>query len=165
MGRPQKMAKSIIAIDPGSEKSAFVIWDGSTIITAKIVPNEEMLTLLEWHSGWNMAKDKIVCLVIEKVQCYGMPVGETIFDTVFWSGRFVQVWGEKWEAVPRGEVKLHICHNSRAKDSNIRCALIDRFGGSRDKAIGKKASPGPLYGIKSHLWAALALGLYWYDTN
>ena len=29
----------------------------------------------------------------------------------------------------------------------------------KDAAIGKKATPGPLYGVKSHAWAALAVAI------
>jgi hypothetical protein len=51
----------------------------------------------------------------------------------------------------------------QAKDANIRQAILDRFGG-KEKAIGKKANPGPLYGVKSHLWSALAVALYISDV-
>lgn len=37
-------------------------------------------------------------------------------------------------------------------------ALIDRFGG-KDAAIGRKATPGPLYGITKDLWSALAIAI------
>jgi hypothetical protein len=43
----------------------------------------------------------------------------------------------------------------RAKDANIRQALIDKLG-----AVGTKKAPGPLYGISGHLWAALAVADY-----
>ncbi len=35
----------------------------------------------------------------------------------------------------------------------------------KDAAIGKKAAPGPLYHVKSHLWAALAVALAWHDQH
>ena len=59
----------------------------------------------------------------------------------------------------RKDVKLHLCGSPRAKDSNIRQALIDRFGPGKEKAIGLKKTPGPLYGVKSHVWAALAVAV------
>jgi hypothetical protein len=51
----------------------------------------------------------------------------------------------------------------RAKDANVRQAILDRFGG-KDKAIGKKGCYGPLRSIKSHLWSALAIALFVQDT-
>ncbi len=67
----------------------------------------------------------------------------------------------------RFDVKLHLCGNARAKDTNIRQALIDRFGGieGKSKAVGTKKAPGPLYGCKSHMWAALAVAVTWWDTH
>jgi len=43
----------------------------------------------------------------------------------------------------------------RAKDANIRQALLDLIGPQ-----GTKKTPGPTYGIKSHTWAALAVAVY-----
>ena len=103
--------------------------------------------------------------MIEKIASYGMAVGETTFKTVYWSGRFAEAYGaERVHRVPRLAVKLHVCHDSRAKDANIRQALIDRFGG-KEKAIGKKASPGQLYAVSGDLWAALSLAITWFDQN
>jgi len=59
-------------------------------------------------------------------------------------------------------VKLHLCGSARAKDTNIRQALIDRYGGSA--AIGKKAAPGPLYGVSKDVWSALAVAVTAADT-
>jgi hypothetical protein len=58
-------------------------------------------------------------------------------------------------------VKLHLCGSSRAKDPNVRTALLDRFGGAGAK--GTKAAPGPLYGIAADLWSALAIAVTWTD--
>ena len=68
----------------------------------------------------------------------------------------------------RLDVKLHLCKDSRAKDANIRQALLDRFpatGGGKTPQIGTKAQPGPLYGIKSHLWAALGVAVTFADKQ
>jgi len=60
--------------------------------------------------------------------------------------------------ITRNEVKLHLCNSTRVKDAGIRQVIIDRFGG-KAIAIGKKANPGPFYGVKSHLWSALAVAV------
>ncbi len=88
----------------------------------------------------------------------GMAVGREVFATVFWSGRFAQAWSEHhgnggtWSMLPRRAVKLALCSSMKAKDTNIRQALLDRYGGA---ASAKKG--GPLYGLKSHMWSALAI--------
>jgi hypothetical protein len=58
----------------------------------------------------------------------------------------------------RKDVKLHLCNSPRAKDANVRQALLDRLGPQ-----GTKKAPGPTYGVKSHEWAALAVAVYGWD--
>jgi hypothetical protein len=88
-----------------------------------------------------------------------MAVGAEVFDTVWWAGRFAEACQRvPVVMLPRRAVKLALCADSRAKDANIRQALIDRFGG-KDAAIGRKAAPGPLYGISRDMWSALAIAV------
>jgi hypothetical protein len=103
--------------------------------------------------------------VIEQIAGMGMAVGQEVFETCVWSGRFWQAMEERGMQVarlPRREVKLHLCGSCRAKDANVRQALIDRYGG-KEKAIGNKANPGPLRGISADVWAALAVGVTYLD--
>lgn len=138
----------ILAIDPGTTKSAWVYLVGGEVSLFGKEENESMLNKLD-HS---------YVLAIERIASYGMPVGEEVFETVYWSGRFAQAWDGPVVRVPRVKVKLHLCHNSMAKDSNIRQAIIDRFGG---KASIKKG--GNLYKISGDIWAALGVALTVYD--
>jgi hypothetical protein len=91
-----------------------------------------------------------------------------LFETCVWIGRFVQEWETLTGAEPlrvfRREVKLHLCGSPRAKDANIRQALIDRYGG-KEAAIGRKASPGPLHGVSGDVWSALAVAVCAADTR
>jgi hypothetical protein len=43
----------------------------------------------------------------------------------------------------------------RAKDPNVRQALLDKIG-----PVGTKKNPGPLYGVSGHGWSALAVAVY-----
>lgn len=151
---------SVLALDPGTEQSALVHWDGKAILLAVIEPNDAILKRLE-----EFPTDQAVTLVIEKVEGMGMPVGQETFETVFWSGRFAQVFGfEDVRRLGRKAVKAHICGSTRATDANIRASLVDRFGGEV-KAVGNKRVPGPMFEIKSHLRAALALAITWLDQH
>ena len=160
------MDRKLLAIDPGTIQSAFVLWDGRKIFNADIRPNQ---LIIQYIYEANHER-----FVMEKVESYGMPVGATVFDTVFWSGRFVeahlfaadedaQVQSDKdYYRMPRREVKLHLCNSARAKDGNIRQALIDRFG-----PITTKKNPNPVHGdvkIRKDIWAAFALAVTWWDT-
>ncbi len=143
----------ILAIDPGPLQSGLVVWNGTSILYLEIVDNERIIL-----EDLNLIEADV--LVIEQIKSYGMSVSDSIFDTVFWTGRFCQKWEGDWFRVPRREVKMHLCGTMRAKDSNIRQALIDRFG-----PPGVKKSPGLTYGLKKDLWSAFALGVTWMDLN
>lgn len=146
----------IIAIDPGTTESAIVQWDGQKVQEAVILDNELCRVFLRGRS-------KPFTLAVEMVACYGMAVGKEVFETCLQIGRIQEIACVR--AIPcnlvyRREVKMHLCGSMKAKDANIRQALIDKFG-----QVGTKKSPGKLYGIKSHLWAALAVAVYSEETS
>lgn len=144
----------ILAVDPGPVESAWLLYDShyADVLGFAKEPNEAVLD--------RVAASRVAVLVIEQMQSYGMPVGKDVLDTVFWTGRFYQVAGtERQELLPRREVKLELCGQSRAKDANVRRALLDIFGG--DRAKGTKDHPGPLYGISGDVWAALGVAVTW----
>lgn len=157
---PGGPGRGILAIDPGTEKSGWCVFDLGAVIRSGVAPNPELLTYLQrGHFRINGYR-----LAIEMVASYGMPVGREVFETVRWIGRFQQAWHspEAVELVYRRDVKLYLCGSPRAKDANIRQALLDMFprtGGGKTPQIGTKAQPGPLYGVSSHAWSALAVAL------
>ena len=142
---------SPIILLPGPEKSAWVIWDGYTILNKGLQSNAEFL-------GVVTSSDQCYHLVCEMIACYGMAVGAEVFETCVWIGRFWQAWLGPFHRVKRLEVKMHLCHDSRAKDPHIRQALIDRLG-----APGTARNPGPTHGVKDDIWAALAVAVAFHD--
>ncbi|MCA1572675.1 MAG: hypothetical protein LC798_20745 [Chloroflexi bacterium] len=151
----------LLAIDPGYTQSAWVEYIDGRPDQFGIVPNDDILTILRDPTFTELA--------IESVASYGMPVGAEVFETCVWTGRFIQRWRDLTGSSPlrvyRRDVKLHLCGSMRAKDANIRAALIDRYGPGKDLAIGRKASPGPLYGVTKDVWAALAVAVTADDTR
>jgi hypothetical protein len=146
---------AILAIDPGTTRSAWVNLNQSGVQEHGILDNEDMLANVALASVLGMT------IVIEKVESYGMAVGAEVFETVFWSGRFAQAADPRpVHRIGRKAVKVALCGTTKAKDPNVRQALIDRWGG-RD-AIRKG---GPLYGIHGDEWAALAVAVAWQDAN
>ena len=152
----------IIAIDPGSTESAYVQWNGIAIYDKGILNNPTLLKYLRQTPLY-------YTLVIEQIRSYGMAVGATVFDTVFWTGRFCEAFdnqGGKFYQVPRLQIKQHLCHDSRAKDSNIIQALVDRFAyGQKNRGKGTKKDNGFFYGFKADIWQAFALAVMWVDQN
>lgn len=152
----------ILAIDPGTERSAWLVYESEQILAAGIEPNDDMVAYLRLlrEPVCGHVEMRADILVIEKIESFGMPVGAEIFETVFWSGRFAEAWGGLVERISRRAVKLHLCNSVRAKDSNIRQALIGRLG-----PPGTKKSPGATYGIKKDLWSCLAIACTFADTH
>ncbi len=152
------------AVDPGSTESALVLYDPAArlIQLAVLEDNEAVLSRVRAYGHGGSGQD--ITLVVEQVASFGMPVGAEVFETVWWAGRFAEAWGRPSLRIKRLDVKLALCHDSRAKDANIRCALLDLFGG-KAAAIGRKAAPGPLYGVRADLWAALAVAIVAADSH
>lgn len=152
----------ILAIDPGNTMSAFCLLEDGEPVSAGKESNDVVLRLLRTNpdipEGWSPDTP----LAIEMIASYGMAVGREVFETCLWIGRFMEAWqarGGTVQLVYRKDVKVYLCHTARATDSNIRAALLDRFGPGRELAVGTKRQPGPLYGIKGDEWSALAVGL------
>jgi hypothetical protein len=161
---------NILALDPGTTETGWVSISGMEIINMGITPNAEMFHVMERHASPSTH------FAIEMIACYGMPVGRETFETCVWIGRFIEIWKmltmcnadtEKM-FVYRREVKMYLCNSTRAKDGNVSQAIRDKFpatGGGKKPQIGTKGQPGPLYGIKSHIWAALGVALTYADKH
>lgn len=155
----------VLAIDPGNEYSAWVLIDTDTYRPLKFDKADNRIVLHD--VAYELEFDKVV---IEKIASYGMPVGETVFDTCIWIGRFIQMLEDlrhkESHAVRRYEVKNNICHDARAKDSNIIQALVDRFApGQMNRGKGTKKEPGWFYGFRADIWQAYALGVTYIDRH
>lgn len=160
----------ILAIDPGNEESAYVYYDGERPVEWGKEPNK-------------MIRDEVlVCpvgggpmLVVEYTPPYAIKmesshpfVPNEVALTALESGRFIQQWeagGGTWDLLSRHEVKKHLLGRTTGTDAHIRDAVLDRYGGTRSAAVGKKASPGPLHGFKADGWQALAVAITYHETR
>lgn len=158
--------KLLISIDPGNIRSAMVAFcpDGQgEIVSSALEENGIIMQAFEATIEKVRLQGEVSLKVfIELIHPRGMPVSiETIYTTV-WVGELVKtckIYNVPYELVDRKDVKMCLCGRSSAKDSNIRQAIIDLYGG-KDKAIGLKKTPGPLYGIKADLWSSLAICIF-----
>jgi hypothetical protein len=146
----------ILALDPGPTQTGWVEFDGARVLDCGVLPNADILRTLP--------HDEAGVLAIEMIASYGMPVGREVFETCVWIGRLQQAWREPdaVRLVYRKDAKHHLCGTSKAKDANVRQALLDLFprsGGGATPQIGTKHAPGPLYGVSTHVWPALAVAV------
>jgi len=171
----------ILGIDPGSEKSGYVLlsiekitnYINFTIIEKDHLDNTNILNLLVGKKiiyQYMREKSKLD-VAIETIESRGMNIGQSTIDTSIWAGRFYQKAEDlnynNYELITRRNIKLNICEDSRAKPKNIRQALKDRFGD-----YGTKKNPGKLYNLKGapkgssdHIWSALAVCITYIDKN
>ena len=166
----------ILSIDPGNEESAYCLYSIKTnsldvdlsethkILEFGKIKNEDLIKYVreETFEGNYIGYDYIV---IEGIISYGMPIGKTTLHTKFFVGRLFQLALSKVEEnnifiISRKEVLLHHCGSVRAKDSNLRQALIDKFG-----EPGTKKSPGFTYGISKDVWSAFGIATYFAENK
>jgi hypothetical protein len=150
----------ILAIDPGNEKSAYVVlYSNLKPLIFGIVENNEFISILDKICDLYDVSD----VAIEMIASYGMPVGREVFDTCLWIGRFYQEISNydsnlEPKLILRKDIKINLCHSTKAKDSKIRQALLDRFG-----IVGTKKEPGWFYKVSKDVWAAIAVGVTYSD--
>jgi hypothetical protein len=68
----------ILALDPGTTQTGWVVYDGDQVVGSGVEPNAAML-------------EQVRC-AIEMIASYGMAVGREVFETCVWIGRFQQAW-------------------------------------------------------------------------
>ena len=158
-------AGMILAIDPGNIQSAYVLtYDDLRVNDKGKVENSELLEKI--YAAKEIHGDTLH-VAIEMVACYGMAVGKEIFDTCVMIGRIVQVLDDldiPYTYIFRKDEKITLCNSMKAKDANIRQALIDRFAQHDFKnGKGTKANPDTFYGFKADIWAAMAVAVTYHD--
>ena len=153
----------VLAIDPGNVESGWCVIDETRRPLYHGKYGNEMLAGLV-RNGASLGDPDT--LAVEMVASYGMAVGKEVFETCVWIGRFLEAsednpWLFRRQRIYRRDVKLHHCHSAKAKDSNIRQALVDRFApGQPNHGKGTKAEPGWFYGFRADVWQAYALAVY-----
>lgn len=150
----------VLGIDPGSTMSGWCAYD-----------TDEKRPLVWGKSDNVLVRDTCagyakhgLPVIIEKMSGYGMTLGSELIEALEWTGEFRREAGAMLRRVTRRDVKLHLCETTKAGDAQVRDAIIQRYGG-RERAIGKKKTPGPLYGITGDVWAALSICITWAEQR
>lgn len=154
----------ILGIDPGTLQSAYVLTDDNLEIKSfGKIDNQEMLKFLIEK----LKENDNLKVAIEMIASMGMAVGQTTFETILWIGRFQQKCLDFLITptfIYRKDEKMNLCASMKAKDGNIRQALIDRFAKvDKINGKGKKNNPDVFYGFSADMWAAMAITVTYYD--
>lgn len=150
-------ARRILAIDPGSERSGWVLYDPATRsvdLAGGETDDVELISMIRARSFTDAV------LAFEVLAPWGQ-IRPELISTTLWCGRFAEAWlgrgGEVAQAT-RTEVKVWLLGQSKGNDGDVNAALREIHGGAR-AAVGTKAAPGPLYTVRSHAWAALGVAV------
>ena len=153
----------VLSLDPGNTHTGWVIVDKDTIKPLEFAKDKNEDLARKMISG-ELQFDEFVT---ERMESFGMAIGRTVLIACEWIGRFCQIAemkGCQSNYVYRHTEKMHICHDSRAKDANIRRALIDRFA-STPSGKGTKKNPDWFYGVSSDCWSAVAVATVYCDVG
>ena len=171
-----KPAGNIFAIDPGNERSAFVVLEPTHGEPIGFGDEDNASVLAELRRQG--VTGRICSVAIEMITGDGRPAGREVFETAFWAGRFAQLAESMdlpFHLLSRSSVAWNICKTHKGGDSAVRTLIIDRFGGrvalAKAKKCGRKrhdscgcvngllSQDGPLARITGDVWQALAVGL------
>ena len=167
------LARPVLAIDPGSEKSGYVCWGPSGFCSPTVgskvqyppfgkVDNRKIEAIIAL-SMWDV--------VIEKITLY-QKADQNIHATIWWYGRFSHVSDVRFSRnvvayLTRTEVKKRLLPGlptGQRNDTTIKAYLKDRFApGVRNHGKGTKAEPGYFYGFHRDVWQAFALAVAYHD--
>lgn len=131
----------ILAIDPGKTIGACVLLDGKIVGFGEL-PGDDLRDFDCMTKG---------VTVIEGIVPYGSQLSQDVIDTCIQIGELKAIFGDP-KIITRPQVKQHLFGTVKGTDSEVRRAMIDRWGD-----VGTKKAPGPLYGCKGHMFSALAI--------
>lgn len=172
----------IMAIDPGTAESAYVILDDQyQIFSADKVGNDVVLSIIADAPGLD-------AVIIEDIEprysstdrsAAGAVMGQSTIETIKAFGRF------SWQASLRGLMVGSIFRRDERScliptkrnglpplpetapkhaDGQIRVSLVRRFARhDKERGRGTKANPDTFYGFHGDMWQAMAVGVTWLD--
>lgn len=155
----------ILAVDPGPEKSSWVLWSTSTERVASGEDQLDNARLRDWLGG--NIRDSTEQMVIERPVLMGQNATAALLETSRWAGVFEGAWPGVVDRLTYHKVRCQLARSGNAKESEVKQALISRFApaGYGPQGKGTKSNPGPFYGVVGHMWSAVAVAVAWCDME
>lgn len=179
---------NLLAIDPGPGVCGVVVYCTKfkrVLFAGDVVPGQVLSWVYErmvTAGGNTFVVDSVCC---ENIVAMGIAVGETVFQTCKVIGRLMEAYNPRnsifyledgdMPLVSRRDVKTILAGGSTYPDPKtgarktvhdgvVKRIVKSRFpetGGGKDRVIGVKSDPGPLWIMKGtdHAWQALAVAL------
>lgn len=153
----------LLGVDPGQKTSGIVTLydkgkDVPDIVDARIGANNSVLEQIQDGHG---TKASTVVIELPVSHGTGQPASQAFVDTCIWTGQFIQA-AHLYATLPRHTVTSHLgCRG----DSQVRAYVIQRYMQAHHLQSVKETLHGPLAGVTSHSWSALAVALTWIDKQ
>ncbi len=151
----------VLGIDPGPTHCGFCAYDSRERRVIEAHKALSVVEAIERARGYIYA-GQAGLVAIERVQSYGI-AGASLLRTAEVGGMLHQCATSARQSVVwlyRREVLRGLDVTGKGnRDSLVRQRLIEVHGGDRASAVGTKGKPGPLYGVSSHAWQALAVAV------
>lgn len=152
----------ILALDVGTEQSGYCLMNSENYRPYEHGKMDNYDLLKKAVKMWLYD-----VLVYEEFQSYGMPIGKSTITSITWNGRFIEAaWdrGKPYFPIYRAEEKINLCGTMKAKDANLRQAMIDRFAEFDFKnGKGTKDKQDWFYGFSKDAWSAAIIGVTFID--
>lgn len=145
---------TIIGIDPGPEFSALVEWDGEKVINMRYDVNAWILN--------SLALQRKSVIGIEQIRGYGLPAGNSTFDTCEWVGKFeLQALQCKHTVykIPRADVLTHFNVPRKGSDRWLKEKLVDEYPTTFKQAKRNKSGSLLVKGWTDHHLSAFAIAI------
>ena len=158
----------ILAIDAGTTQSGYALLNDSYIpIEFGKMDNNALIVeflRMKHQYGFDLA-------IFEQLSSYGNIIGDTVLQTAVWTGRLHQkILDDCGNSFPilyvkRKQYVTDLTTNPKAKDSNVRQYLVDRFEpNASNNGKGTKKNPSRFYGVSADAWTAIAVAVWCMDN-
>tara|TARA_R110002012_G_scaffold12895_1_gene56554 strand:- start:29 stop:538 length:510 start_codon:yes stop_codon:yes gene_type:complete len=157
----------VLGIDPGPVTHGAVVYDSveRRVVWSDKAATQDQVEAVALEHSWERLR-----VVMERpaaMGAIGSGVVGHMLDTAWEAGAMsegLSLHGYVVCTMTRREVLRHlgVLSGKGSPDARVRAACIaDHETPGGPPAVGRKASPGPLYGLSSHSWQALGLVLAW----
>mgnify|MGYP003132673000 CR=1 FL=1 len=158
----------ILGLDPSEKRTGFALYDTEArlVLGSAVLSLDDALKVVragKAHEGGPVRLRPGVpvaswsFVVVERFRSQGV-INSDIIRGIEASGMLYEAARSACDSV-RWIFRLNVCRalhvSGRGKDSQIIDRACEMHGGSRAEAKGKKAAPGPLYGVAGDAWQAL----------
>lgn len=153
-----------LAIDPGPETCGAALYDADArrvLWSDKAASVRDLCDHLWLPSTGTPWRTHDTLVLIERVQSYGIAGAHLLLTS--------ESVGRLWRSAEAGG------HEVRLVPRRLVCQALDVSGAGKDRQVaaacrailgppGRKADPGPTYGVTSHAWQALGLALAYHEA-